>query len=111
MLVEYEDSEWGADRVRAIAEDARRLAAPQESWNALVSRFAALEAEKPITDENIDEAGELIGKIMAMPAPDANAARWKLDYILDTTGGSNASYSADYLEQMFADYRRFLGGA
>lgn len=111
MLVEYEDSEWDAYRVKAIAEDARRLASPEAAWDALVNRFEAVEASAPMTDESFDEAGELIGKIMAMPAPTPKAACWKLDYILDTKGGSNASYSADYLGQMIADYRRFLGGA
>ena len=110
MLVEYEDSEWDADRVRVIAEDARRLASPRARWDALTQRLAAVEA-MDATDESIDEAGALIGEIMAMPAPDAAAVRWKLDYILDASSGSNDSYSADYLEQLVADYRCALGEA
>jgi len=110
MLVEYEDSEWDADRVRAIAEDARRLASPGARWDALTQQLAAVEA-MDATDESIDEAGRLIGEIMAMPAPNAAAVRWKLDYVLDASGGSTGCYSAEYLKQLVADYRRALGEA
>jgi hypothetical protein len=113
MLVEYEDSDWDEDRVRLIAADARRLAKTPEqtAWWALVDRLSAVEASQPVTQESIDDAGELIGQIMATPAPDAAAVRWKLDYILDASGGSSASYAADYLQQLVADYRRALGEA
>jgi hypothetical protein len=113
MLVEYQDSEWDEDRVRLIAADARRLAKTPEqtAWWALVDRLAAVEASQPVSQESIDEAGDLIGQIMTTPAPDAAAVRWKLDYILDTSGGSSASYAADYLQQLVADYRRALGEA
>lgn len=112
MLVEYEDSEWDADRVKAIAEDARRLASPRATWDALIARLAEVEAQEPVADDDIDEAGDLIEKIMAMPAPNADAVRWKLDYVLDTRDGSfSDSYAPSYLEQTIADYRRFLGEA
>lgn len=112
MLVEYEDSEWDADRVKAIAEDARRLASPKAAWDALIARLAEVEAQESVVDDDIDEAGDLIEKIMAMPAPNADAVRWKLDYVLDTKDGSfSDSYAPSYLEQTIADYRRFLGEA
>lgn len=89
-------------------QGAAELQSDADRFRSLVCRFEAIEAGKECTEATINEAGDLIGKIMAMPAPDAPAARWKLDYILDTSRGSNDSYSADYLEQMIADYRRFL---
>jgi hypothetical protein len=113
MLVEYQDSDWDEDRVRLIAADARRLAKTPEqtAWWALVDRLAAVEASQPVSQESIDEAGDLIGQIMATAAPDAASVRWKLDYILNATDGSSGSYSADYLQQLTADYRCFLGEA
>ncbi len=113
MLVEYEDSDWDEDRVRLIAADARRLARTPEqmAWQALIDRLSVVEDIAPVTDECISEAGALIERIMATPAPDAGAVRWKLDYILNATDGSSGSYSVDYLRQLTADYRRFLGEA
>ena len=86
---------------------------PREEWDALIADFEAVEALSgpDITDESIDLAGALIGNIMAMPAPHAQAARWKLDWILNCENdGSTGSYDGGYIAQMKSDYRRFLTG-
>jgi hypothetical protein len=86
-------------------------ASPRERWNALVAEFDAVNAIKgdDITDEIIERAGDLIGEIMDMPAPDTESVRWKLDYLLDPSDGSEpGAYSREYLAQTVADYRRFL---
>lgn len=102
----------------AAVEHRRRRGAPgtatasRTAWDALVRRHEEIEAVSldDTTDELIDEAGEIIGQIMGMPAPDAAAACWKLDYLLAADKGSTASYDAAYVEQAKADYRRFLTG-
>ena len=109
------DSVFQRDCMEIVQADFARLAsAPVElaEWRCLVRRFESVEAIPldETTDELIDEAGELIGRIMAMPSPNAAAARWKLDYLLSTDRGSTGSYSADYVEQTKLDYRRFLTG-
>ena len=85
---------------------------PCQEWAALIADFEAVEALSgpDITDESIDLAGALIGNIMAMPAPHAQAARWKLDWILHCDHGSTGSYDEHYIAQMVTDYRRFLTG-
>jgi len=113
MAGEYDFSTLPEDLMATILADARRLAGQSDrpTWDALVQRLAVVEAALPTTDEQIDEAGQLIQQIMAMPAPDAGAARWKLDYVFDTSSGSNGCFDADFLEQLVADYRHFLGGS
>lgn len=109
----WNDSTFDADCMQILTDDFARLTSkPQarEQWDELIVRLEAVEEEQPATENNVSEAGDLIGEIMAMPAPDAAAVRWKLDYILAESGGP-ASYSADFVEQLIADYRRFLVGA
>jgi hypothetical protein len=109
----WNDSGFAADCMQIITDDFARLTAPSEArqlWDELINRYEAAEADNTATDENIDLAGDLIIEIMAMPAPDAHAVCWKLDHILAEPGGP-ASYTADYVEQLVADYRRFLGEA
>jgi hypothetical protein len=107
------DTELRADSAlsnTASSADAKR-------WDELVSRWQAVEAVPSASlpdgvdpDALINLAGDLIGEIMAMPAPHADAVKWKLDWIVGTPNGSE-SYEADYVAQLVADYRRFLGGA
>lgn len=102
----------GREAVEELIRSRQGVAEPRsdaERFHSLVARLEAVEASEECSEASINEAGDLTRRIMAMPAPDAAAVRWKLDYILDTTGGSNAPYAADFLEQLFADYRRFLG--
>jgi hypothetical protein len=83
---------------------------PVQYWNDLIRRFEENEAiEDDGTDDAIDRAGVLIQELMDMPAPNAAAVRWKLDYIFSDGEESTASFRKDFLHQMFADYRRFLG--
>lgn len=89
---------------------------PCAHWAHLIDEFQAVEAipRDDVTDESIDLAGDLIGKIMAMPAPHNTALRWKLDYLLSTDWNgerSTGAYSADYVAQTVADYRRVLGNS
>jgi hypothetical protein len=84
---------------------------PRARWDALIAEFAAVNAVKgdDTTDDIINRAGELIEEIMATPAPDAEAVRWKLDYLLDPFNqGYTGSYSAEYTAQTVDDYRRLL---
>jgi hypothetical protein len=84
------DTELRADAALsnpAPKADARR-------WDELVSRFEAVEAvPSDSLPDNVDPdalgnlAADLVGEIMTTPAPNANALRWKLDYILAEPGG------------------------
>lgn len=80
-------------------------------WAILVARLEAIDRVPGPDDDDslIDEAGDLITKIMAMPAPDAAALQWKLDYLLNDGGESTGSYIAEFVAQTVADYHRFLG--
>lgn len=51
--------------------------------------------------------------LMAMPAPDRAALRWKLDRIFEVSGGSESvpSWTRRYLAPTIADYQRLLGSA
>ncbi|MEO6093433.1 MAG: hypothetical protein ABIT04_01670 [Novosphingobium sp.] len=94
------------------ADSARDNTAPEKHvWNELVRRFEENERIQSADDDEgealIDLAGALIGQIMAMPAPDEDAVRWKLDQIVGGPTGSEP-YTADYVAQLVADYRRFL---
>lgn len=60
-------------------------------------------------DRLLEIESDAQGALMATPAPDRAALRYKLDYVLDARGGSNDSFSADFLVQTIADYRRLLG--
>lgn len=105
----WNDSAFEADCMQILQNDFARLTAMPDcsEWERLISRFEAVEAGET-TDAMIDLAGDLIGQIMAMPAPHAAAVRWKLDYVLAEKGGPSA-YTPDFVEQLVADYRRFLG--
>ena len=50
--------------------------------------------------------------LMAMPAPDCNALRWKLDKVLEAdSDGSTPCWIREYVAQTVADYQRLLGDA
>jgi len=109
----WNDTGFEADCMQILQDDFARLTAiPDRSeWDRLVTRYEAVEAIRPedTTDAIIDESGDLIEQIMAMPAPDASAVRWKLDHVLHTRDGAcNDSYAASFLKQTIADYRHFL---
>jgi len=100
-------------QVRAILEPLERgQLTAADAWEALVVRLR--EVEDPAveaTDETIELAGDLATALMAMPAPNAAALCWKLDYLLAVgLGDSTGSYSADFVRQTVDDYRRMLGG-
>ncbi|RIV83372.1 hypothetical protein [Aurantiacibacter zhengii] len=47
--------------------------------------------------------------LLDMPAPDAEALRWKLDKVLEPCHGGTQSWSWSYVAQTVEDYRRLLG--
>ena len=50
--------------------------------------------------------------LMAMPAPDRAALRWKLDKVMEPeSDGSTPCWSRDYISQTVRDYQRLLGDA
>ena len=50
--------------------------------------------------------------LMAMPAPDRSALRWKLDKVLEAdSDGSTPCWIREYVAQTVADYQRLLGDA
>lgn len=70
---------------------------------------------EPIHDEyeRLSEAycAEM-GALMALPAPDLPALKWKLDHIIEPgSSGSTPSWSRDYVLQTTSDYQRLLGDA
>lgn len=86
--------------------------APRARWDALVGRLEAIDRVPGPEDDDslIDECGALAEAIMTMPAPDADAVRWKLDYILNDGSPTTGSYIAEFVAQTVADYHRFLCG-
>lgn len=58
-----------------------------------------------------EEAAELLDQLMTMSAPDADAAMWKIDRLLEVEGVDEftGSWSAARVAQPLADLRRFLG--
>ena len=107
----YRAVEKRPERIEAV----KALLQDQARWKATLAEFEALNwvqepDETDGTDDDIERAGMLSRRLMEMPAPDRSALRWKLDYILAEENGC-ASYTAGYLAQTLADYRRFLGDA
>lgn len=56
-------------------------------------------------DQLCSEFTDIAGELMATPAPDLAALRWKLDWTADAT------YEEDFLAQMRADMDRLMGAA
>jgi len=65
-------------------------------------------------DARAEELGDLIAehrqRLMDIPAPDLPALRWKLDQLRDENGDI-VQWSAEYVDQCFADVARLLGEA
>jgi len=60
----------------------------------------------------IDIESDAQGGLMETPAPDRKALLYKLDYLLDSSGTeSTDSFTAEFVAQTVADYRRLLGDA
>ena len=64
-------------------------------WADMLERFNVLNDAG--SDAELDEAGDLLRKIMASPAPDAAAAQWKLDWFFSDGNDHTACYSKAYL--------------
>ena len=91
--------------------DQAREPGTRAEFDALVAQLRAVDAipHDDTTDADIDRAGELIERIMDMPAPDAGALRFKLDWVLDPENSDcTICYGKEYVAQTVADYRRFL---
>lgn len=81
-------------------------------WN-LVAELDAVEAV-PVdaaTEAQIEQAGDLIERILTLPAPSPQSLKWKLDYLLEVGAlGATAAWDASLVNQTLADCQRFLGG-
>ncbi len=85
----------------------------QRNQPDFLDRLNALRAEHPAyfvpdfmnahRDKLVDDVVRIEGELMAMPAPDHMALRWKLD----KTGGD--AWEPEYLAQMYRDMDRLLG--
>lgn len=67
--------------------------------------YAVPELMSDHRDELCSTFVEFAGELMATPAPDLAALRWKLDHTADAT------YTDEYLAQMRADMDRLMGAA
>jgi hypothetical protein len=105
-----DDNSITALEAHASATMPEAQSTPRQIWDALIERFETIEADPDVTEENINEAGDLVCRIMAMPAPDADAVRWKLDWLLADGKEYTDSYANSYVAQTIADYRHFLSG-
>ena len=93
-------------------------AQPSHEWDRLMSARDAAKATfdaYPADDDRLDQLCDLYceaeARLMAMPAPNAAALRWKLDKLLEPeAAGSTASWSRDYVAQTTRDIARLLGG-
>lgn len=112
QLIEVEevwnDNQFDLDCMQIVRDDFARLSGQAEArttWDALIARFEVVD-RVPLPDDDdslIDEAGDLIEQIMTMPAPDADAVRWKLDYILAAVNGYTGGYCAEFVAQTVAE--------
>ena len=76
--------------------------------NALREANPAYFVPELIDDERdrlVDEVVKIEGELMAAPAPDLPALRWKLDKT------ANTCWEESYLAQMYADMDRLMGSA
>jgi hypothetical protein len=62
-------------------------------------------------------AGDIITRLLDLPAPDLKAALWKFDYLsgfaegsLSRDDGTTPAWTAYYIRGAVLDVRRFLGG-
>jgi len=100
-MIEQGASVAGADRVALMARHPLR-----DDWDRVNDHLEAL--AEAIADAE--------GVMMAMPAPSGAALRWKLDKLIcdgrdDGPRESTPCWSADYVRQTVADFRRILGDA
>ena len=123
----------------ALAIPAMAHASPRVAWDAAMARYIKARAISDAFNrdhydvyirrqnadhsygipDNISDRGEALidemvnaeGVLMDMPAPDRAALRWKLDIVLEPGEEFTPSYSANYVAQTIADYRRLLGDA
>lgn len=103
----------------AVSVATPTIAAPAShamAWNRLMARMEAAKAAyyaDPARDDDLCDAwSKLEGDLMAMPAPNRAALRWKLDHLMDDNDGEwMASHSVGYVRQTMADYRRLLADA
>ena len=100
---------------------AHNLIAPGGGCNATpgyYERRNELRATNPdcFVSDNVSDALERLCErfcdaqtvVMNVPAPDMAALRWKLDHILLSDGGCQASWSVEYVKQMLADIDRLV---
>lgn len=101
-------------------------AAPTNTWDAVMRRYLAAkaahdvewaaykrrngvhsDAQSELLDRLSEEYGDLIDQLLEMPAPDARAALWKAEYILqDSDGGFTSSWRADVVQPFLNDLKR-----
>lgn len=105
-------TEWAAAMQAYRAARERHDAFVAKHHDPFVHAGARIPAD---IGDRMDELGEEVSlaedRLMAMPAPDRAALRWKLDLVFADCGGATGSWSMFYLQQTFADYRRLLGDA
>ncbi|MCZ8320838.1 MAG: hypothetical protein O9296_04535 [Novosphingobium sp.] len=80
-------------------------------WN-LVADLEAIEAvpAETATEAQIEEAGNLIERLLTLPAPTPDALMWKVRYLLEVgPRGATAAWDASLVEQTVADCDRLLG--
>lgn len=80
-------------------------------WRALLRRLEDLEANRSheTNDADLSLASAIRAQLLATPAPNRAALRWKLDRLLAIDAGRTSSWSAVYVSQTVADYQRILG--
>lgn len=59
-------------------------------------------------DDLGDRLTEAEGILMALPAPDAAALRWKMEYVFEADEEAMPAWSMGQLRQTIADFRRLL---
>lgn len=92
FLPEYREIE----QAREVAEG--KAANDLPGWGAAVERLEDLG----------DKAHDARWSLMAMPAPDLPALRWKLEHLLELEGDSVAPWSAEAIADTVADMRRLI---
>lgn len=106
---------WHDPKVPGVVEHfewQRDLAQAADERDAAIQRLRA-SFNMDDADEKAEQLGEAVAEaqrvLMATPAPDLAALRWKLDYALaDDSTESTPAWSMDFIAQMLADIARLL---
>jgi hypothetical protein len=88
--------------------------AVRERWNRYLAArsYIGYEAASDELERLCDEQGDVESELITLPAPDARAFKWKLEYLFGSErrdeGDFSPSWCAKYIDAVLADAARLL---